>query len=448
MNMILPNDVENIIKVLEAKGYEAYAVGGCVRDTLLGRNPKDWDITTSARPEQVKELFDHTIDTGIEHGTVTVMQNHIGYEVTTYRIDGEYEDARHPKEVIFTPNLREDLKRRDFTINAMAYNPTDGLVDLFDGAGDLERGVIRCVGDARERFSEDALRMLRAIRFSAQLGFKIDQQTCDAIRELAPTIAKISVERIATELIKTITSGHPDYLEKAYELGLTAVFLPEFDRMMETPQKNKHHMYTVGKHSLVAMEQIEPDRILRLTMLLHDVAKPLCITVDERGQEHYFGHPEKGADLSRQILRRLKLDNDTISQVCHLIRYHDERPAITPKTIRYMMNEIGVEVFPNLFAVKYADVLAQSRYAREAKMAYVDECRRAYESSVANGECVTIKQLSVDGRDLLATGISQGREIGECLNYLLHKVLDDPKKNQKDILLGFAKQWMSGENNA
>ena len=274
----LPENVNYIIRTLSEHGCEGYAVGGCVRDMLLGRTPQDWDITTSAKPEQVKEIFSHTIDTGIEHGTVTVMLGHEGYEVTTYRIDGEYEDARHPKEVTFTANLVEDLKRRDFTINAMAYNETAGLVDVFDGAGDLERKVIRCVGNPTERFTEDALRMLRAVRFAGQLGFSITPETKEGVRTLAPSIQKVSAERIQAELVKLLVSDHPEEIRTAYELGLTAQFLPEFDRMMETGQQNIHHCYTVGEHTIHAVCGVRKDKVLRLTMLLHDVAKPLCVT--------------------------------------------------------------------------------------------------------------------------------------------------------------------------
>ncbi|MCI5517194.1 MAG: CCA tRNA nucleotidyltransferase, partial [Roseburia sp.] len=295
----LPENVNFIIHTLMEHGFEGYAVGGCVRDTLLGRTPQDWDITTSARPEQVKELFSHTIDTGIQHGTVTVMLDHEGYEVTTYRIDGEYEDARHPKEVTFTANLIEDLKRRDFTINAMAYNEAAGLVDAFDGIGDLKRKVIRCVGDPMERFSEDALRMLRAVRFAAQLGFEIAPDTKDAVSRLAETIQKVSAERIQVELVKLLVSDHPEEIRQVYELGLSAQVLPEFDRMMQTPQRNIHHCYSVGEHTIHALMQIRADKVLRLTMLFHDVAKPLCITVDDNGEEHYHGHPKMGADMTK-----------------------------------------------------------------------------------------------------------------------------------------------------
>ena len=237
----MPQAVKEIIERLESAGYEAFAVGGCVRDAVLGRVPADWDITTSAMPEEVKGLFSRTIDTGIQHGTVTVMKDHVGYEVTTYRIDGEYEDARHPKEVSFTSNLVEDLKRRDFTINAMAYNDRVGIVDEFDGIEDLEKGIIRCVGEAKDRFGEDALRMLRAVRFSAQLGFKIDETTKEAINELAPNLEKISAERIQAELVKLLVSDHPEYLRAAYETGITAVVLPEFDDIMKQEQNDAFH---------------------------------------------------------------------------------------------------------------------------------------------------------------------------------------------------------------
>lgn len=287
MNIQLPEKVSEIINCLRSHNFEAYAVGGCVRDSLLGRTPSDWDITTSATPEEVKSLFSHTVDTGIQHGTVTVMLGHEGFEVTTYRIDGEYEDARHPKEVAFTLSLREDLKRRDFTINAMAYNEESGLVDLFGGAQDLERGVIRCVGDPGERFREDALRMFRAVRFAAQLGFSVEKNTAGAISELAGSLARISAERIQTELVKLLVSPHPEEMRQIYELGISDVVLPEFSVMMETPQNNPHHMYSVGEHTIKALQLIPEDKVLRLTMLLHDVAKPPCRITDRKGIDHF-----------------------------------------------------------------------------------------------------------------------------------------------------------------
>ncbi len=440
MKVKLPKQVNQIIQTLQAKGYDAYAVGGCVRDSLLGREPKDWDITTSARPQAVKELFSHTIDTGIRHGTVTVMQDHVGYEVTTYRIDGEYEDARHPKEVIFTGNLLEDLKRRDFTINAMAYNETTGLVDAFEGEEDLKRGVIRCVGNPHERFGEDALRMLRALRFSAQLGFVIHGATREAISDLAPNLAKVSAERIQMELMKLLTSDNPGVMGDAYELGLTKVFLPEFDRMMETPQNNKHHMYTVGEHTIVALQNIRPEKTLRLATLLHDVAKPVCITTDEEGQNHFKGHPEEGESMARQILRRLKFDNDTIDRVCILIRWHDERPSLSERVVRRAMNRIGADHMEALFAVKRADTLGQSLYERDRKLAYIDEFEGLYREILKKNQCVTKKDLAVNGRDMIALGMQPGPRMGEVLDRLLEKVLDAPELNTREQLLALAEQ--------
>lgn len=435
MKMILPEKVTAIINTLENHGYEAYAVGGCVRDTMLGRTPGDWDITTSAKPQQVKELFQHTIDTGISHGTVTVMLGQEGFEVTTYRIDGEYEDARHPKEVLFTSNLLEDLKRRDFTINAMAYNEENGLVDAFDGAGDLKRGIIRCVGCAKERFSEDALRMLRAVRFSAQLGFTMEDATRQAVPELAPNIAKVSAERIQVELVKLLTSDHPEEIRAAYETGLTKIFLPEFDAMMETVQNNPHHCYTVGEHTIKALAEIPADKVLRLAMLFHDVAKPLCRSVDEAGCDHFYNHPVRGSEMTRAILRRLKFDNDTIGKVCALVRWHDDNPKLSPGAVRRAMNCVGAERYPGLFAVKRADVAAQSSYKREEKMAYIDCYEAVYREIMEKQQCFTVKQLAVTGSDLIAAGMKPGKEIGEMLKLLLDEVLEQPELNTKENLL-------------
>lgn len=438
MRITLPEDVKRIIDRLTAEGYEAFAVGGCVRDTLLGRCPEDWDITTSASPQQVKELFSHTIDTGIQHGTVTVMMNHVGYEVTTYRIDGEYEDARHPKEVIFTSNLVEDLKRRDFTINAMAYNDQSGLVDEFGGKEDLEKGIIRCVGNPLERFSEDALRMLRAVRFAAQLGFVIEEETKAAIRSLAPAIEKVSAERIAVELVKTLVSPNPQDIRLAYELGLTKVFLPEFDVMMDTPQITKHHMYNVGEHTLVTLQNIPNNKVLRIAMLLHDVAKPACRTTDEKGQNHFKGHPEKGVVMAREILRRLRFDNHTIDTVSALIRFHDERPKVEPETIRRFYAQTGLDICPMLFAVKRADALGQSLYRREEKMAYVDDLEQMYEEIVSKSICVQKKNLSVTGKDLIEMGMKPGKDLGYVIDQMFEAVLKEPELNDRKNLLALA----------
>jgi len=438
--MNLPADVLNIISVLESNGHEAYAVGGCVRDCILGKVPHDWDITTSALPEQVKALFKRTFDTGIEHGTVTVLMQGVGYEVTTYRVDGKYEDGRHPKEVTFTASLEEDLKRRDFTINAMAYNDTKGLVDLFGGKEDLDNGVIRAVGNPTERFTEDALRMLRALRFSAQLGFEIEPNTYEAIKTLAPTLERISAERIQVELVKLVTSDHPEKIRDVYETGLTQIFFPEFDEMMGCDQINKHHQYSVGEHTIISMGLVPADKVLRLAMLLHDVAKPACKTTDENGQNHFKLHPIQGAKMARNILRRLKFDNDTTDKVCNLVTNHDDRPPITERNVRRMIIRVGQENFMDLLAIKRADCLAQSMYKREEKLKYVDDLETAFNSIIAAGDCLRIKDLQINGKDLIDLGVPQGTRIGEILKTVFDEVVEDPQLNNREYLLKRAKE--------
>ena len=348
MKIKLPATVKLILDGLHAHGHEAYIVGGCVRDSILGRTPSDWDITTSALPSQIKKIFPRTVDTGIQHGTVTVLVGSRSCEVTTYRVDGTYSDSRHPDEVTFTSQLSEDLLRRDFTINAMAYNEKEGLVDLYSGMKDLQRKKICCVGDAHERFSEDALRILRAVRFSAQLHFGIDRLTALAMMDLAPTLKNISAERICGELTKLICSDHPEYLRVAYEAGLTRVFLPEFDAMMETSQNSPYHLYNVGDHTLAAMQNIRNDRILRLAMLLHDVGKPIAKSTDAYGIDHFKKHASLGSGMAVDIMRRLKMDNDTIGKVRVLVLYHDWFMPADEKTIRRALNKVGPDLFPLL----------------------------------------------------------------------------------------------------
>lgn len=438
----MPGKVNKIIGVLQEAGFEAYAVGGCIRDSLLGRTPNDWDITTSAKPMEVKALFSHTIDTGIQHGTVTILLDREGFEVTTYRIDGEYEDGRHPKEVSFTGSLEEDLKRRDFTINALAYNETAGLIDIFEGQKDLKDGIIRCVGNAEERFTEDALRMLRAIRFSAQLGYRIEENTLAAIHKLAGNLEKISAERIQTELLKLMVSPHPDYLRTAYECGVTKVFFPEFDLAMETPQKHPHHCYNVGEHILHSLLEVPADKVLRLTMLLHDIAKPQCLSVDEKGITHFHGHEEMGAEMSRVILRRLRMDNDTTDKVCRLVRFHDYGNGVAPdrRIVRRAVNKIGEDLFDDFILVKKADLLAQSMYLREEKLSNLAEWDACYREIREAEECVSLRTLAVNGRDLIAAGLQPGRELGNILKQLLDEVLETPEKNEKDYLISRAKE--------
>lgn len=436
MRIDLPEKVRQIINCITEAGFEAYAVGGCIRDSILGREPDDWDITTSATPLQVKQLFRRTIDTGIQHGTVTVMLDREGFEVTTYRIDGKYEDGRHPREVTFTPNLEEDLKRRDFTINAMAYNEQDGLVDLFGGMEDIKAGIIRCVGDPKARFNEDALRIMRAIRFAAQLGYEIDHETKQAIGELAPNLKKISAERIQVELTKLVVSAHPEAIGTVYETGVAAVILPELKDIMETQQNHPHHSYSVGEHTIRAMQQVEGRKELRLAMLFHDMGKPRCLTVDENGVTHFYGHAQISADIARNILRRLRYDNDTTDTVCRLVLYHDYGNGADPdrRMVRRAMNKIGENLFPLLFAVRKADIMAQSQTFRAEKLKRLAKWQELYEEILKREECVSLKTLALTGSDLIGLGMRPGKELGATLHELLEMVLDHPEYNTKDYL--------------
>ena len=442
----LPKHVKYIIETLEQNGYEAYAVGGCVRDSILGREPNDWDITTSADPYEVKKLFSHTIDTGLQHGTVTIMLEHVGYEVTTYRIDGDYEDSRHPKEVTFTKSLEEDLKRRDFTVNAMAYNDRDGLIDLFHGMDDIQKKVIRCVGNAEERFTEDALRIMRAVRFSAQFGYEIELETKKAIVKLAPNLKNISAERIREELIKLLVSNHPDYIRIAYETGITAQILPELDVCMETKQNTPHHKYTVGEHIIHSLTYVPGDKVLRLAMLMHDIGKPYCITTDETGRDHFKGHAEKSAEMAAVIMHRLKFDNDTLNRVKRLAKYHDWAISLSPPikkaTVRSMISRIGEDLFPDLFTIGDADLLAQSNYFKAEKEEKQQLLKEMYREIMEQGDCLSIKNLAVSGNDLIEHGMKPGKELGQVLQKMLEDVLKHPSSNNKEYLLNHLNKYV------
>ena len=442
----LPKHVKYIIETLEQNGYEAYAVGGCVRDSILGREPNDWDITTSADPYQVKKLVSHTIDTGLQHGTVTIMLEHVGYEVTTYRIDGDYEDSRHPKEVTFTKSLEEDLKRRDFTVNAMAYNDRDGLIDLFHGMDDIQKKVIRCVGNAEERFTEDALRIMRAVRFSAQFGYEIELETKKAIVKLAPNLKNISAERIREELIKLLVSDHPDYIRIAYETGITAQILPELDVCMETKQNTPHHKYTVGEHIIHSLTYVPGDKVLRLAMLMHDIGKPYCITTDETGRDHFKGHAEKSAEMAAVIMHRLKFDNDTLNRVKRLAKYHDWAISLSPPikkaTVRSMISRIGEDLFPDLFTIGDADLLAQSDYFKAEKEEKQQLLKEMYREIMEQGDCLSIKNLAVSGNDLIEHGMKPGKELGQVLQKMLEDVLKHPSSNNKEYLLNHLNKYV------
>lgn len=431
----IPQGAAWVLEQLRDAGYEAYVVGGCVRDSLLHRMPDDWDITTSAKPEDTKRIFRRTVDTGIQHGTVTVMVDRTGYEVTTYRIDGEYADGRHPEHVTFTASLLEDLKRRDFTINAMAYSPAEGLVDEFDGIGDINRRVIRAVGDPVQRFTEDALRMMRAIRFSAQLDYRIDEDTREGIRLLAPNLQKVSAERIRVELEKLLLSEHPEELKEAYELGLLRQFLPELSDCMECGQNNPHHCLSVGDHILCAVKAARRDKVLRLALLLHDIAKPQVKTTDENGIDHFHGHAARSAALADRILRDLKYDNQTREAAVRLIAWHDRNLGDSLPEIRKSISELGEEWFLPLLEVKTSDVEAQSDYQRDEKLGKIEYWRNAFEEIRRAGDCLSLKDLAVSGKDLIAAGAAPGKEIGRILHEMLEEVLREPAHNTREYLL-------------
>lgn len=460
MKIQIPEPVEYIIDTLSGAGYEAFAVGGCVRDTILGREPGDWDITTSAKPGQVKELFRRTIDTGIEHGTVTVMINKTGYEVTTYRVDGEYEDNRHPKSVEFTSSLIEDLKRRDFTINAMAYNPTIGLVDEFDGLTDLKKQLIRCVGNPEDRFDEDALRILRAVRFAAQLGFAIDEETTKAIQAKVDNLTAISAERIRVELVKLLVSPHPEMLLTASELGITKVILPEFDTMLATPQTNPHHIYNVGVHTvetikairrLVIEEEAYPKEFLEidsrlytvlcLTMLLHDVGKPQTRTFDKTGRDHFHGHQEVSVKIAKDILKRLKFDNYTINLVLRLIASHDDRISPNPLKVRQAANKVGKDIMELLFLVQNADISGQNPDTLPSKYQELKQVQNIYQDCIRRGEPMSQGDLAINGRDLIQQGVPSGKNLGALLSALLADVLEHPEYNNREKLLSLSEKY-------
>lgn len=403
--MEIPKKVEYIIEELGINGFEAFAVGGCVRDTILGRNPQDWDITTSASPMDVKRIFKRTIDTGILHGTVTVMLDKEGFEVTTYRIDGEYEDSRHPKEVTFTTNLEEDLRRRDFTINAMAYNPKTGIVDKFGGIEDLDDKIIRCVGVAKERFTEDALRILRAVRFSAQLGFKIEEETRNAAKELAPTLKKISRERIQSELSKLLVSPHPDYVKELDNLSL-----------MENIFEEK---IIINEHTLRMLLAVRDNKTLRFTAFLQE---------------------ESVAGNARNILKSLKFDNFTINQVGRLTKWLRSEIKPDKASVRHAVNQIGEDIFELLLEAQKA-FLESAAKRDERRIAEICETGRLYKSIMEDGDCVSLKQLAVGGNDIIKAGLAKGQGIGELLLYLLDIVLDNPAENEREKLLKRAEEY-------
>ena len=395
MHITLPTKVKQIISRLEKADFEAYAVGGCVRDSILKRSPEDWDITTSAKPEEVKKLFSTTIDTGLQHGTVTVVIEKEGFEVTTFRLDGDYTDGRHPDRVAFTSSLTEDLRRRDFTINAMAYSEKRGLIDEFDGERDLEDGIIRAVGDACERFSEDALRMLRAIRFAGQLNFKIADETFDAIKELSPNIAKVSVERIAKELEKLLLSGNPEYIALVYETGIFSVIAPEVAMLFE----NGEISASIKALSRASFPEKKELYQIRLAIFLEGL----------------------GADKAANLLKRLKLDNDTINTVKKLLGLSLREVENNETDMRRTVKEAGHKMMPLLLEMRRAKGLKDNK--------------DLYQTVIDNGYCTSISELNINGKDLMDAGIPKGALIGSTLERLLELVIEKPELNTRESLL-------------
>lgn len=434
MKINLPENVSEIINKLDNFGYEAYAVGGCIRDSILGMTPEDWDITTSALPEQVKKLFRKTIDTGLKHGTVTVLMNYIPYEITTYRIDGAYENHRKPKNVEFTSDIVEDLRRRDFTMNAMAYNEKAGLVDAFSGIEDIKDKMIRCVGDPIERFDEDALRMLRAIRFCAKLGFDIDETTEAAIKECAPLIQKISGERIHMEMTKILISSNPHYIERLISLGLMNYIIPEFMKNIGVDQNNKHHIYTIDMHTYEAIKSIDAKETLRWTMLLHDIGKGYCKTLDHEGVGHFYGHAQISMKIAKDVLNRLRFDNKTSSDILKLIEHHDYRIEPEMKQVRKAINKIGEELFEDYIKVQRADIKAQNPIFQEEYFKKLDQIFICYKEIIDTKQCTSLKDLQINGKDLTNLGLQQGKSIGLILKQLLEMVIEEPNRNDKEWL--------------
>lgn len=432
----IPKDAESIINRLNENGYEAYVVGGCVRDSILGRAPNDWDVCTSATPDKMIEIFaDHeVIPTGLQHGTVTIVINHIPYECTTFRIDGNYSDNRRPDKVEFTTDIVQDLSRRDFTVNAIAYNPKTGLVDPFGGAEDIKARVIRCVGNADDRFDEDALRVMRALRFASVYGFVISEDTSNAIHRKAENLNNIAVERINTELCKLLCGqGVLDILLNYSDVISTII--PEIKPCVGFNQNNRYHQYTIYDHIAHAVSNYKgSDVIIKIALLLHDIGKPTCYTEDENGG-HFYGHGVPSRDITERIVERLKFDNRTKKDVVELVLYHDAVIEPTIKVVKRWLNKIGEKQLFRLLDIRMADILAHAEGTQQSR---IDRCvavRNITEDVLASEQCFKLKDLAVNGNDLIAEGIPKGREIGNILNWLLDMVINGESENKKDELL-------------
>ncbi len=441
MTMDMPKNVDIAINLLQSAGFEAYAVGGCVRDSLLGKTPNDWDITTSAKPEDMKSVFAdfHCIDTGIKHGTVTVVIDGEPLEITTFRLDGEYEDNRHPKSVTFTSDLGADLGRRDFTVNAMAYSKKTGTVDLFGGQNDLKNKIIRCVGDPDRRFNEDALRILRALRFASALDFEIEEKTAQSLLKNRALLGNISEERIAKELLKLVCGKGAKRILTDFAPVLFEI-LPELQPMYKNSHDNPHHCYDIYEHTLIAVESIDPEPTLRFAMLLHDCGKPAVKKFDENGVAHFYGHQRISAEISAQILARLKVSNKFRDEILFLVSNHDrwELYENTEKMPRYL-SKFGLDGVLNLLKVMRADVLAQSPEYRY-RLDQIADAEETAKNLAAQKPCLSLSELQINGRTLMDIGIPQGRKLGAVLAQLLDEVIDGVTKNTQEALTTRARE--------
>ena len=431
--MAIPGNVITFLQKMEVAGHEAYIVGGCVRDMLMGKVPHDWDVTTSARPEQVLALFPgYAVPTGLKHGTVTVLWQGLSLEVTTFRTETAYRDHRHPDAVAFADTLQEDLSRRDFTVNAMAMDCRGRLTDLFGGRYDLARGLLRCVGDPEQRFAEDALRIMRCLRFAATLGFSIDDATASALRRHRSELSYVSAERLRDELCKLLCGAHAVEVLLQYP-EIPGVFLPEILPCIGFDQRNCHHIYDVWEHLVRSMGAVPPEPVLRLTMLLHDIGKPQCFTVDDMGVGHFYGHAARSAELAQDICKRLRLDNDTARQVVTLVRWHDRPVLCTPSAVKRALHQLGEENFRHLAQIKRADNLAQHPDHR-GRLQEIDSVMALAEQILREDACFSLKQLAVNGNDMMALGL-RGAEIGQMLEALLNAVMEGELPNERQALL-------------
>jgi len=435
VNINIPEEARYIIGTLAEHGHEAYIVGGCVRDAVLGITPQDWDICTPALAEQTMQCFAgrHIVESGLRHGTITLVLDHQPFEITTYRVDGVYSDNRRPDSVEFITDLRADLSRRDFTINAMAYSPQKGIMDFFDGMADIQNHIIRCVGDADKRFQEDALRVMRALRFASVLNFDIEDKTSAAIVRNKGLLKNIAVERIAAELNKLIVGPNAGKVLSRYTSVLEEI-IPEITAMIGFQQHNPHHYLDVWEHTVKSITASPAEVALRLTMLLHDTAKPQCYT-EAGGIGHFYGHPQISAEMAKEILTRLKYDNDTIETVTQLVLYHDADIRPSTKQIKRWLNRIGEERFRQLLEIKKADAMAQAEKYRQTKIAVLADILPLLNGIIEQRQCFSLKDLAVNGRDLIAIGISEGVMIGKILNQLVDMVIDEQVENDRNKLI-------------